>query len=186
MSCGVCGGVVCVVVVWCVWWWCGVCVCVCVWCVCIVPVKCQLVFVQIQQDSHTVPLLEEVVLPADGVEEGATRAQLLGRAAGQTPRPAAYGTSLDPNDPMGPEEKYPHHVEFPPSLPPSLHPSTYPPFPVVIIAGDHTHHHFPGEGCRPIVVQYHLPVVSAVRKYYICPHADPCGVLSDAYRVAVI
>ena len=67
-----------------------------------VPVKCQCVFVEVQEHPNAVPLLEEIVLAPEGVEESAARAQFLRRPTGQSPGPAADGASLDANDAVRP------------------------------------------------------------------------------------
>lgn len=66
------------------------------------PVKSQRVFSEVQQHSHAVSFLEQVMLAPKRVEESASRAQLLGCATGQPPGSTPYGTGLDADDSMGP------------------------------------------------------------------------------------
>ena len=78
-----------------------------------VPVESQCVFLEVKEHPNTVSFLEEVVLASQGVEEGAAGTELLGRATGQSPRPAPNGTGLDANDPVRPtaevRENRTHH-----------------------------------------------------------------------------
>lgn len=51
--------------------------------------------VEVQEDAHVVPFLEQVVLASQGVEEGAAGTKLLGSATGQAPGPTSYGARLN-------------------------------------------------------------------------------------------
>lgn len=66
----------------------------------ILPVEREGVFIEIQEHTYTVSFLEEVVLATKGVEKGTSRAQLLGCATCQSPRPVTYRTRLDSNNPV--------------------------------------------------------------------------------------
>lgn len=57
-------------------------------------------FLQVKQHAHRVPLLKEVVLSPEGIEERASRGKFLGRPARQTPGAVSNGTRLDADHTM--------------------------------------------------------------------------------------
>lgn len=61
--------------------------------------------IEIQEHPNSISFFEQIVLTSKGVQESASRAELLGSATGQPPRPWTNGTRLDTHHTVRPGDE---------------------------------------------------------------------------------